>query len=688
MTPIGAEEVTPDATPEPDAEKPKKKKTRIIRADAGEAKGDTASSSGKGKGKGKAGKATKGAATSGDTKAKMPKLTEHLERVKSASSNRNGSASSSGASRPRVEIEPSEPAPTANPNPFETTPPAADAAEAPQRKRGLLRGIGGGSAAATGGGLGAATAQAAELAATERQLVADPADAPADSGTAADGAFSSGLLARKAVEHNGPSFRTGLILTLILLALLALVAIWSVLFLPNSPVARFFGVGAPQDDRFAALAPGPDVSTEVPGFGSAAPEGAAAVVGEEPSFIDEAAADGIDVAVLEPDDPAQGSAGSGSAGDLTPDLTLAAAPIAPLPDEGGDEAENILPDIDAELDLPPLPELPQANLPSPEEAAEIYAQDGIWTRTPDRPDLQPFDLLDRIVTAGIDAPVSGLDAVALPPAGTNEVEVFRRFPNPPAFGTRFSLTPQGLVEPTPEGVLTPLGAFVVAGPPPQRAVPRPREITEDTPQIDVDSAILSLLRPTPRPNNLDEIRERQLLGGLTEAELGAVRPTARPLSPQETAARASLFPGDDAPLEGADADQSPSVGTALAVARSIVPPSRPTNIAQIVASADRRPVEQPTAVAAAAAAPQPNIPSNADVARAATERNAIRLRNVNLIGVTGTPSDRRALVRLSSGRFVRVGVGDRLDGGRVAAIGQSTLQYIRNGRTVTLDIPG
>jgi hypothetical protein len=35
-----------------------------------------------------------------------------------------------------------------------------------------------------------------------------------------------------------------------------------------------------------------------------------------------------------------------------------------------------------------------------------------------------------------------------------------------------------------------------------------------------------------------------------------------------------------------------------------------------------------------------------------------------------------------------VGVGDRLDGGRVAAIGEASLQYVRNGRNVTLEIPG
>jgi hypothetical protein len=125
------------------------------------------------------------------------------------------------------------------------------------------------------------------------------------------------------------------------------------------------------------------------------------------------------------------------------------------------------------------------------------------------------------------------------------------------------------------------------------------------------------------------------------------------------------------------------------VQRSLVPASRPSNIDALVAAATPPAATvQTVAVEPAAVAPGPAIPSSANVARAATQENVIRLRQVNLIGVTGTASERRALVRLPSGRFVRVAVGDRLDGGRVAAIGESTLQYVRSGRTVTLDIPG
>ncbi len=68
-------------------------------------------------------------------------------------------------------------------------------------------------------------------------------------------------------------------------------------------------------------------------------------------------------------------------------------------------------------------------------------------------------------------------------------------------------------------------------------------------------------------------------------------------------------------------------------------------------------------------------------------RNAINLKRVNLIGVYGKPASRRALVRLSNGRYKKVAVGDRIDGGRVSAIGETELIYQKNGRGVTLKMP-
>lgn len=95
-------------------------------------------------------------------------------------------------------------------------------------------------------------------------------------------------------------------------------------------------------------------------------------------------------------------------------------------------------------------------------------------------------------------------------------------------------------------------------------------------------------------------------------------------------------------------------------------------------------------MATAAAVPAtvtPRLPSSASVSRQATITNAINLRRLNLIGVYGTSADRRALVRLPSGRYRKVQVGDRLDGGRVVAIGDARLQYQKSGRNHTLEMP-
>jgi len=77
-------------------------------------------------------------------------------------------------------------------------------------------------------------------------------------------------------------------------------------------------------------------------------------------------------------------------------------------------------------------------------------------------------------------------------------------------------------------------------------------------------------------------------------------------------------------------------------------------------------------------------PTVASVAKQATERNALDLGEIALIGLYGTPNNRRALVRMPNGRFVKLGVGDRLDGGRVTAIGDDKMTYQKGGRPVTL----
>ncbi|MDJ0821224.1 MAG: hypothetical protein QNJ09_05345, partial [Paracoccaceae bacterium] len=183
---------------------------------------------------------------------------------------------------------------------------------------------------------------------------------------------------------------------------------------------------------------------------------------------------------------------------------------------------------------------------------------------------------------------------------------------------------------------------------------------------------LRQVRPEARPEDLLELRERATLGGISVAELRAIRPTMRPRTAQEDAQEAE--------------PESPA--TDQAVVRSLAPVTRPRNMAAIVRRAEQaRPQEVRTAAAVAPRTVTPDIPSAASVTRAATERNAINLNRVNLIGVYGKPSSRRALVRLANGQYKKVQVGDRMDGGRVTAIGESELRYSKRGRNVVLKMP-
>ena len=107
----------------------------------------------------------------------------------------------------------------------------------------------------------------------------------------------------------------------------------------------------------------------------------------------------------------------------------------------------------------------------------------------------------------------------------------------------------------------------------------------------------------------------------------------------------------------------------------------------------RQVVAPPTVAAAPAPAPPsapsaaPDIPTRASVARRATVENALTMNRLSLVGVFGAEGARRALVRLPSGRFEKVKIGDRIDGGRVQAIGDGRLIYARGGRNVALEMP-
>ena len=137
-----------------------------------------------------------------------------------------------------------------------------------------------------------------------------------------DTQITSGLLARKVAKASsrGPTAKVGLILTLVLLVMLALVAIWSVVFLPDSRLARLFS-REPGQVIVADLPPAPFVADDP----------------EESS----------DLAAIGPD-------------------TSGAAPESFL-------ETAALPDIDADIDMGPAPATLETLLPTEEETTAFYA---------------------------------------------------------------------------------------------------------------------------------------------------------------------------------------------------------------------------------------------------------------------------------------------------------------------------
>ncbi len=368
-------------------------------------------------------------------------------------------------------------------------------------------------------------------------------------------------------------------------------------------------------------------------------------------------------------------------------------------DSTEEEADSIL----AALELPPAASDSFEDVPAPqptgrnrmsaEEAAASYAVTGIWQRAPSAPDRPPQTNAEDVYVASIDPEVQQFDAVALPDldAGPRDDLSLEPVRLPPGPGVRFDLDDRGLVKATPEGTVSPDGVRIFTGLPPQTPPlrdPAP-EAQPGTPEdgnapaeegaaaSDTDAApeeiptldpaadpALSGFRPRGRPGDLIEQTERAVLGGVSLAELERMRPQMRPLTAQEEALALDLPVTDQA------------------IGASLTPLPRPRSMEAIVQQAVKQASNAPVAIA-----PGPSIPQNANVARSATLTNQIDLREISLIGVYGKDSSRRALVRLPSGKYQKVQVGDRIDGGRIAAIDEDELRYVKSGRNVVLKMP-
>ncbi len=491
----------------------------------------------------------------------------------------------------------------------------------------------------------------------------------------------------------------GLILTGILILFLALVAAWSSFFLASRG-----DEGAETD--FAVDAPGVDdemlADGQVPG--DVVPEG--------------------DLPVAEP--PAE------IAADVTPVIT----PTEAIPEAAPDIAPDIAAvtpqddEIAATEPAGPAPatgvDIFDAATPGPATVADDAGEDAIFLSRADSP-LAPSEAAD------LGAPVASADAV---PAA--------QLP-PPPFGTVYAFNPNGTIQATADGIMTPEGVQLIAGPP--QAVPPARpatlaaaavvpetlpavaetglpEAAVPEPTVIVSDPALADARPRSRPANLVVPDDDAALPGDQPVRAASPRPRTRPetvLAAGEEARRASeaasLAAASAAAGSAAEAAilaiaadpelaATPS-GSRLAVSVSRIPAPRPRNLERAVAAAlaaatrapDPAPEPEPTEVAAAPVAPEadaePEVeiaasqaPTSGSVADRATFVNALTLSRVNLIGVYGSQSDRYALIRQGNGRYKRVEVGDRIDGGTVAAITANEVRYQKGGRLIALQMPG
>ena len=452
--------------------------------------------------------------------------------------------------------------------------------------------------------------------------------------------------ARRVQERGTPKY-LGLVLTLILLLLMAVAAVWSMVFL----------------------------SDETAVIDDAGPAGVTAPAGVE---IGAVPLDDVPAATPQPQEPpADGERIAALPTALPPATPPVVAPpvteVVPLPE------------------TPPVP-LPPGEVISQEEAEAQYAVTGIWAKAPDPPRDPAGDRIDDLYIASIDPNITSTDAIALPPASAAAREPGLAAPLPPLPpGTEITLDERGLVSPTPEGTLTQDGILVFAGRPEIAAPVRPGREVQDPATVEMPDR-----RPTPRPGDLIEESERTELGGLTRTELAARRPEARPAIPGTVAEAVETTEPEveaeaEAEIPRVDADDAVAAALVdaneLAVARSPVPDHRPSDFAEIVARArEAADASDGSSVVAAAATTTPQIPTTASVATQATVPGAINLRNLNLIGIYGSSNARRALVRMPNGRYVKVAVGDQLDGGKVIAISESQLIYQKNGRNYSLDV--
>lgn len=517
------------------------------------------------------------------------------------------------------------------------------------------------------------------------------------SGGRADSANTMGAFGAKMAPRRGKPRFLGLILTLVLIAVLAGIAAWSSLYLSRD-------TGTPETVQQA----------------DAGATTAAAPTTDEVAMT-------------------QGTAPDGVATETAPEVNA----------EIQADAEAELPPIEevtatAQSDTqPPAAEMIAGSEPA-EKAPTLAETEG--QAQAEGPGRGPQD---EIFLAAIDQAQPSFDAIALPLPISKPDSAPTQVSAPPPFGTQYEFEPDGTIKATANGVVMPEGFWLIAAKPPVLPPARPAAISSpvstapdlvtaappppDTPGgAAVDPANASTAgvaqtegtgpssvfqadanvnntRPKGKPAMPDAAAAPSPDDGAALASedpalarLTSLRPLARPKAVLIAAEEASKAVETASLAAKAAAQEQAAQDGALTVALSPRPAARPRDfsgaVEAAIAAASRESTRQVVAPEAivepeqadepeVTVASAPRIPTHANVAQQATFKNAINLSKTNLIGVYGSDSKRYALIRTASGKYSKVRVGDRLDGGTVAAITNNEVRYKKGSRMLSLSMP-
>lgn len=119
-----------------------------------------------------------------------------------------------------------------------------------------------------------------------------------------------------------------------------------------------------------------------------------------------------------------------------------------------------------------------------------------------------------------------------------------------------------------------------------------------------------------------------------------------------------------------------------AVTLSQNPIMRPKSVATL------SPVSPSNVKIVAKATKRPSFPQRASIVNNSTIHNIIELNRTNLIGIFGTKQNAIALVRLASGRIIKVQVGDRFEGWKVLKIYNDKIELANGNKQEMLRLPG